>query len=106
MNDYKVVYQLNQTPSKILMLSLLLSFEAHKEDLLKIMNKAHVTKNIIIDHFEGVVVNITTINCLGFSNEKLPAKGQAYNRALHIYMKCLDNILSRVLINTELCTYL
>lgn len=106
MSDYKVVYQLNQTPSKILMLSLLLSSEVHKEDLLKIMNEAHVMKNIITDQFDRVVVNITANNSLGFNNEELPAEGQAHNRALHISMKCLDNILSRVLINTELCTYL
>lgn len=37
-SDYKVVDQLQQTPSKISILSLLLNFEAHREALLKELN--------------------------------------------------------------------
>lgn len=59
-SDYKVVDQLSQTPSKIFILSLLLSFEAYREPLLIILNEYHVTKDIIIDQFDGVVANIIT----------------------------------------------
>ncbi|XP_050915609.1 uncharacterized protein LOC127130687 [Lathyrus oleraceus] len=47
-SDYKVVDQLNQTPSKISMLSLLLNSEAHKNSLLKVLSAAHITKDITI----------------------------------------------------------
>lgn len=56
MSDYKVVDQLSQTPSKIYMLSLLLSSVADIESLLKIQNEAHITKDIIVDQFDGVVI--------------------------------------------------
>lgn len=79
-----MVYQLNQAPSKISMLSPLLSSEAHKEALLKIINEARVTKNIIVDQFDWVVANITASSCLNFSNEELPAEGQTHNRDQHI----------------------
>jgi hypothetical protein len=41
-SDYKVVDQLIQTPSKISILSLLLCSEAHREELLKVLNVAYV----------------------------------------------------------------
>lgn len=99
-SDYKVVDQLSQTPSKISILSLLLSFGAHKESLLKILNKAHVTQDITVNQFDDVVANITASSCLGFSNDELPLEGRAHNKALHIFVKCQDNILSRVLVDT------
>lgn len=49
MSDYKMVDRLNYTPSKISMLFLLLSSEAHIKALLKILNKAHVMKDINLD---------------------------------------------------------
>lgn len=71
-SDYKAVGQLNQKPSKISILSLLLSSEVHRGALLKILNEAHVTQDIIVDQFNKVVANITANNCLGFSNDELP----------------------------------
>ncbi|GAU10426.1 hypothetical protein TSUD_419170, partial [Trifolium subterraneum] len=99
-SDYRIVDQLGQTPSKISMLSLLLSSEAHREALLKVLNEAHVTRDITVDQFDGVVGNITASRYLGFSEDELPAEGHNHNRALHISVKCLDNILSRVLVDT------
>ena len=46
---YKVVDQLNQTPSKISILSLLLSSEPHRRAMLKILNEAHVTNDITVN---------------------------------------------------------
>lgn len=78
------------------MSSLLLSLEDHKESLMKVLGISHVTKDITVDQFDGVVANITNGNCLGFSDDKLPLKGRAHNRALHISIKCVDKLLSRV----------
>lgn len=46
---YKVVDQLSHTPSKISILSLLLSSEAHRDSLYKILNEAHVTQDIMVN---------------------------------------------------------
>ena len=51
-SDYKVVDQLNQTPSKISMLSLLLNSEAHRNSMLKVLSAAHITKDITIEQFD------------------------------------------------------
>ncbi|XP_050890365.1 uncharacterized protein LOC127095765 [Lathyrus oleraceus] len=99
-SDYKVMDQLHQTPSKISILSLLLNSQAHREALLKVLAQAHVTQSITVDQFDGVVANITACNTLSFSAEELPEDGQNHNRALHISVKCKDDALARVLVDT------
>lgn len=96
-----MVDQLNHTPSKISILSLLLSSKAHPESLIKVLGVSHVTKGIIVDQFDGVVSNIIVRSCLDFSDDELPSEGRAHDRAQHISMKCLDTILSRVLVDTR-----
>ncbi|XP_050875207.1 uncharacterized protein LOC127078828 [Lathyrus oleraceus] len=83
-SDFKIVDQLNQTPSKILMLSLLMSSEAHRKALLKVLNFAHVMQDITVDQFDDVVANITANRHLGFNEAELPLEGNAHNKALHI----------------------
>ncbi|XP_050876657.1 uncharacterized protein LOC127080379 [Lathyrus oleraceus] len=99
-SDYKVVDQLNQTPSKISMLSLLLSSEAHMNSLLEVLSAAHITKDITIEQFDDVIAYVTTENFLGFNDDELPIEGKNHNKALHISLKCIDTILSRVLVDT------
>ncbi|KAK2428440.1 hypothetical protein QL285_026962 [Trifolium repens] len=99
-SDYRVVDQLGQTPSKISMLSLLMSSEAHRNALLKLLQKAHVDQDITVAQFDVVCNNITESRCLGFLDAELPAEGHAHNKALHISMKCQDNTIARVLVDT------
>lgn len=100
-SDYKMVDQLNQTPSKISILSLLLSSEACRGALLKILNEEYVTYDIIVEQFDEVVANITTSSYLGFRNDKLPPEGQTHYKGLHISVMCQDSLLSRVLVDTR-----
>lgn len=95
-----MVDQLNQTSSKISILSLLLSFKTHRDSLLKILNEAHVTLDITINQYDDVMANITTSSCLEFSNDELPPEGRTHNKDLHISGKCQDSLLSRLLVDT------
>ncbi|XP_050916448.1 uncharacterized protein LOC127131577 [Lathyrus oleraceus] len=99
-SDYKGVDQLNQTPSKISMLSLLLNSEAHMNSLLKVLSVAHITKDITIEQLDDVIACVTTGIFLGFNDDELPIKGKNHKKALHISLKCVDTILSRVLVDT------
>ncbi|XP_050878639.1 uncharacterized protein LOC127082445 [Lathyrus oleraceus] len=99
-SDYKIVDQLHQTPPKIFILSLLLNSQAHREALLKVLAQAHVTQDITVGQFDGVVANITACNTLNFSNEELPKEGQNHNCALHVSIKCQEDALDRVLVDT------
>ncbi|XP_050893132.1 uncharacterized protein LOC127098556 [Lathyrus oleraceus] len=87
-SDYKIIDQLHQTPSKVSILSLLMSSPAHRSALQKLLAQAHVTHDITIDQFDGVIANIIACNHLSFSREDLMKDGQDHNRALHISVKC------------------
>src|SRR3954469_14496891 len=99
-SDYRVVDQLQQTPSKISLLSLLIHSEKHRDALMKILNAAHVTKDITVNQFDGMVANLTAGACLGFSDNELSPQGKAHNKALHISLQCGKAHLARVLIDT------
>lgn len=58
-SDFKIVDQLGKTLSKILILSLLLSSEAHMIALIKVLNVTHVMHDITIGQFDKFVANIT-----------------------------------------------
>ncbi|XP_058784970.1 uncharacterized protein LOC131659861 [Vicia villosa] len=99
-SDYKVVDQLHQTPSRISLLSLLIHSEKHRDTLMKILSAAHVTKDITVNQFDGMVANLTAGACLSFNEHELPSQGKEHNKALHISMQCGKAHMSRVLIDT------
>lgn len=66
---------------------------------MKVFGVNHTTKDITTNQFDGVVENITTGSCLGFNDDELTIEGKAHNKALYISMKCMDNIISQVLVD-------
>lgn len=100
-SDYKVIDHLNQTSSKIWILSLLLCSEAHRNSLMKLLSSAFVPQNITVNQLEGVMASISVDNGLGFTNFDLPLEERNHNKALHIYMECKGTPLSCVLVDTE-----
>ncbi|XP_058725876.1 uncharacterized protein LOC131597183 [Vicia villosa] len=99
-SEYKIVDQLMQTPSKISILSLLLNSEAHREALMRVLDQAFVDHDVTVDHFDGIIANITACNNLSFCDEELPEEGRNHNLALHISMNCQSDSLSNVLVDT------
>lgn len=99
-SDYRVVDQLHQTPSKISILSLLLNSEAHRTALMKVLEQAHVGHDITVNQFDGIVNNITSCGNLSFTDEDLTPEGRDHNKALHISVKCANDSMSRVLVDT------
>ncbi|XP_039688680.1 uncharacterized protein [Medicago truncatula] len=99
-SDYKIVDQLLQTPSKISIMSLLTSSDAHREALMKVLNQAYVDHDVTLDQFGSIVGNVTACNNLSFSEEDLPVEGKNHNMALHISVTCKTDSLSNVLIDT------
>ncbi|XP_027343037.1 uncharacterized protein LOC113855605 [Abrus precatorius] len=98
-SEYMVVDQLNRIPGRISLLSLMMNLEPHRKALLKVLNEAHVVHNISVDKLEGIVGNITANNYLTFNDDEIPVGGAGHNKALHIFVRCMDHILARVLID-------
>ncbi|KAF1868138.1 hypothetical protein Lal_00018654 [Lupinus albus] len=91
-NEYKVADQLSRTPARISILALVMSFEAHRNVLLKVLNQAHVSNDITTDKLSGIVNNIVADNYISFSDQEIPAEGTGHTSMLHIsvmYQDCL-----------------
>ncbi|XP_050920028.1 uncharacterized protein LOC127137625 [Lathyrus oleraceus] len=99
-SDFNVVDQLSDTPSKISVLSLLMTSEAHREALQKVLEKSYMDHDAKIDQFDGIVANITACKNLSFNDEELLDKGRNNNLAMHISMNCQEDALSNVLVDT------
>ncbi|KAI5389240.1 hypothetical protein KIW84_074773 [Lathyrus oleraceus] len=99
-SEYKLVDHLQQTPSKISILSLLLSSEGHRDALLKILKRSYVPQEITVNQFETVVLNVNASHGLGFTDLDLTVDGCNHNKALHILMECKGEVLSHVLVDT------
>ncbi|XP_050876305.1 uncharacterized protein LOC127080011 [Lathyrus oleraceus] len=89
-----------QTPSKISILSLLLSSEGRRDALLKILKKAYVPQEITVNQLETVVSSGNASHGLGFTDLDLTMDGRNHNKALHILMECKGDVLSHVLVDT------
>ena len=98
-SEYKVVDQLNRMPTRISLLDLLMHSTPHRKLLMKILNGAHVERDISLDQFEGIVSHIRANDYLTFTEDEIPTGGRGHNKALHISVKCMDYVLARVLID-------
>ena len=98
-SEFKVIEQLNKTPARISLLELLMNSKPHRALLIKILNEAHVEQDIFVEGFGGIINNITTNNYLKFVDEGIPIEGRGHNIALHVFVKCLDHIVAKVLID-------
>lgn len=99
-SGFNVVEQLLQTQSKISVLSLLMNFEAHREPLQKVLEKAYVEHDVTVDQFDHIVTNITSYNDLSFCDEELLEECRNDNLSLHISRNCKEDALSNVLVDT------
>ena len=70
-SEYNVVEQLNKTPAKISLLSLLTSSEPHRDALMKVLNQAYVAHNISVDKLDHLVENIVMDNFISFIDDEI-----------------------------------
>ena len=52
---------------------------------------------ISVEGFGGIVNKITINNYLTFANEEMPVEGRRHNKALHVFVKCMDHIVAKLL---------
>ncbi|RDY12616.1 hypothetical protein CR513_02552, partial [Mucuna pruriens] len=100
-SEYELLEQMNKTPARISLLSLLLNSEGHRNLLLKVLKEAHVAQDITIEKFGGMVNNIASKRCLTFSKEEVPKEGRRHNQPLHISVKCGEYMIAQVLIDND-----
>ncbi|XP_019433888.1 PREDICTED: uncharacterized protein LOC109340621 [Lupinus angustifolius] len=98
-SEYKVVDQLNHTPAKISISSLLMSSKPHRNVLREILNCAHVSHDITTDKISGIVNNIVANNYISFSDQEIPSEGMGHTSPLHISIMYQNCLIGKVLID-------
>jgi hypothetical protein len=98
-SEYNVVKQLNKMLAHISVFSLLLASRVHRKALVKVMNEAHVPKDITGPSFENMVTTILATNQLSFLDDELPPEGRGHVKALYITVKTRERIVTKVLID-------
>ncbi|KAK5847056.1 hypothetical protein PVK06_003358 [Gossypium arboreum] len=98
-SEYNVVEQLSKQPARILVLSLLLNLELHRNALLKVLNQAYVVNNISVEKLDRWVNNLNADNFISFSDNEIPLNGRGSVKALHITTRCRGYIIPNVLID-------
>ncbi|PKI59070.1 hypothetical protein CRG98_020525 [Punica granatum] len=97
-SEYKLVEQMAKSLAHISLLALLLSLEPHWDALLWVLTAAQVPKETPPDRIEETVSSIFS-NTISFSDDELPSEGWAHSRALHIFCKCNNYVIGRVMID-------
>jgi len=73
--------------------------EPYRKFLMKILNEAHVAHDISVEKFGEIINNITVSNYLTFFDEEMPVEGKGHNKALQVFVKCMDHVVAKVLID-------
>ncbi|XP_071933104.1 uncharacterized protein [Coffea arabica] len=98
-SEYNVVEQLNKMSAQISILDLLFTSDLHRDELLEVLTKARIPKDILVDNFSHIVGNVLTSKQITFSDEELPAEGTGHNKALYVAVRCNGKMLPKVLID-------
>ncbi|XP_012453560.2 uncharacterized protein LOC105775604 [Gossypium raimondii] len=98
-SEYSVVEQLHKQLARISVLALLLSSEAHRSALMKVLNETYVADDISVNKLDRLVGNIGTDNFISFSDDEIPPGGMGSTKALHITIHCKGYMLPGVLID-------
>ena len=98
-SEYNVVEQLHKQLARISVLALLLSFEAHRSALMKVLNETYIANDISVNKLDRLVNNISADNFIFFNDDEIPSGGRGSTKALHITTRCKGYTLPRVLID-------
>ncbi|KAL4387450.1 hypothetical protein GQ457_09G014060 [Hibiscus cannabinus] len=98
-SDYSVVEHLHKLPARISILSLLLSSEAHRNALMKVLNETFVPSDVSVNKLDRLVNNINAPNYIYFNDDEIPSGGMGTTKALHITTRCKSYTLPGVLID-------
>uniref|UniRef100_M1DZK0 Gag/pol polyprotein n=1 Tax=Solanum tuberosum TaxID=4113 RepID=M1DZK0_SOLTU len=97
--DYSIVKHLEKKPTQIVVWALLMSSQLHIQALMKALEDTYVFVGTNSDNLAAMISQITQRHHICFCDEELPFEGTMHNKALHITIKCGDNIINRVFID-------
>ncbi|XP_070026150.1 uncharacterized protein [Nicotiana sylvestris] len=97
--DYSIIDQLRKTSAQISLLSLLIHSKEHARVLIKVLNEAHISKEIPVNQLEKMANRFFEVNRISFTDDELLEEGAGHNRALKLMVKCEGHYVKRVMID-------
>lgn len=97
-SEYPVVEQLKKAPTKVSILSLSPSSEAHSNVLLKVLNESHILSNTNSQELEQIVGQVLATTVIDFIEDELTEDGTGHIKSLDRTVQCKGMIVARVLI--------
>ena len=98
-SEYDVVEQLKKTLAKISLFSLIMSSEAHRNTLKRVLDQSYVNKDITPERVEGIIGAIKARNSITFTKNEISPNTSCRPIALHINLKCQGYVIAKVLID-------
>ncbi|XP_070039363.1 uncharacterized protein [Nicotiana tomentosiformis] len=96
--EYSVEEQLKKTLAHISIMDLLMSFESHRDALVKVLSGLSMLNNTTSEALAVTIGKMVEANKVLFLKDELPSDGVDHNKALHITFKCGDKVISRVMV--------
>ncbi|KAF1863183.1 hypothetical protein Lal_00012493 [Lupinus albus] len=96
-----MIDQLSCTPTKVLLLSLVMNLDANRKVILKVLNQEHIDHDITTNKLGGIVNNIMVGNYISLSDQEIRNEGRGHTHPLHISITCKDFVIGRVLIDNS-----
>ncbi|XP_017604313.1 uncharacterized protein LOC108451091 [Gossypium arboreum] len=90
---------LRRQSARISVLALLLSFEVHRDALIKVLNETYVTHDISVNKMDRLANNISADNFIYFNDDEIPPGGRGSTKALHITTRCKGCTLPSILVD-------
>ncbi|KAJ1399773.1 G-patch domain [Sesbania bispinosa] len=97
-SEFDVVEQLRKTPARISLLTLILSSEQHRKALQKVLEEAYVKPNVTPENIVNMVDPLKHVNPITFSYEEVITMPEKSPRALHITLKCVNQVVARIMV--------
>lgn len=77
-NEVEVIRKLEEVPTQISILDLVLSSEYHRRILVKVLEKTHLPKTVDIEKFSHLIGHILDCNVISFIDDDIPAEGTGH----------------------------
>lgn len=88
--------QLKKIPAQISIVDLLITSEHHQEQMIEVLQKAHVKDYITPERLADLVGQIMAPRVITFSDDEIPADGTTHTHPLSILVSCRAQIVTAV----------
>lgn len=90
---------MKKIPTIISFMSVIMSFEFHRQALLKVLNDLNMMPDISLDKFKHLANQIQVTNDITFTNDEIDLASIRHTKTLYISLKCKGYTIVKFLID-------